>query len=453
MTDSFHLIGIGGAGMSAVARLLLESGNHVSGSDQSESNITAELRRLGATVHIGHQPGNVPEEATVVVSSAINRSNPEIKVAEARKQKIIHRSEALAAAAQHQEFIAVAGAHGKTTTSAMIAEMLHFAQKHPSFAVGSVVSSLGTSAHIGSGKYFVAEADESDGSFLNYRPDIAVVTNVEADHLDTYGSEAAFRDVFVRFAGKIRDGGYLVACADDEGAAELVATTRAQLPTLRVITYGLTGDVRLADLRQEADSIEGRVRWGDHFATIRLAVPGFHNMLNATAAWVVGVLCGLTGSEAAAGLEHFKGTDRRFQLRGSVNGRRVFDDYAHHPTEVAALMKQARIVAGTGKVIALFQPHLYSRTQTFARRFAAALSGADQVFLADIYGAREEPVPGISSALIADLVPEAHYLAGRSVQEAAAEAAGHVGDGDILLLIGAGSITNGANAAVEVWNE
>ena len=456
VADKYHLIGIGGAGMSAVAELLAARGFQVSGSDQAESKVLERLRTLGIEAASRHDDSNVPPDAVVVVSSAIKKDNPELKAAFRRHQVVIHRSKALAFAARGQRFIAVAGAHGKTTTSGMLAHVLDVCGEDPSFAVGSGVIGMGTGARIGSGGAFVAEADESDESFLNYSPQTAIVTNVEPDHLDHYGSEEEFREVFFKFAKRIEPGGTLICCADDPGSAALALRAKREIPSLRVLTYGVGGEIRISPLgdgnaESRSPGVAGGVTWNTTSYDIELQVAGWHNLENATAAWIAAVCEGVDPSKAADALGSFRGTGRRFELRGEVNGRRLFDDYAHHPTEVAAMVAQARQVAGDGPVVVLFQPHLYSRTLAFADRFAKALSGADRVVLADIYGAREEPVPGVSSALIADKVSGAKYVQGQSVRDAARLAAGLTPEGGILVLTGAGDITTGGDAALAKW--
>ncbi|MDN6794976.1 MAG: UDP-N-acetylmuramate--L-alanine ligase [Propionibacterium sp.] len=450
---AFHFIGIGGAGMSVVAELLADRGLPVSGSDTAASPVVAPLRGLGITVHVGHDPANVPPEAIVVVSSAIRDSNVELAAARARGQQVIHRSQALALAAAGMRFVAVAGAHGKTTTSAMLALALQGVGMDPSAAIGGVIPELGTGAHLGSGDVFVAEADESDGSFLNYTPSIELVTNVEPDHLDHYRTREAFEQVFVEFVERLVPGGLLVCCAEDQGAARLAAAARLQ--GHRVLTYGRPEkcgsrpDVGVEDVVEGPQGSTARLTLGGVRADLVLEVPGWQNVVNAAGAWTVGVELGGDPAAMAAALAHFRGAERRFQLRGEVGGRRVFDDYAHHPTEVAAALAEARVVAGQGPVTVVFQPHLFSRTKAFAERFARALSAADAVVVTDIYAAREDPVPGIDSSLITRHLPGSHLVP--DMHEAARVGARLTGPGGVLVTMGAGSITHTAADVVEEW--
>lgn len=454
-TAAFHFIGIGGAGMSVVAELLADRGLRVSGSDRADSAVMDHLRGLGIQVHVGHDPANVPADAVVVVSTAIRDSNPELAAARSRGQHVIHRSQALALAAAGMRFVAVAGAHGKTTTSAMLALALQAVGLDPSAAIGGIIPELGTGAHLGGGDIFVAEADESDGSFLNYTPSIELVTNVEPDHLDHYRTREAFEQVFVDFVERLVEGGLLVCCAEDEGAARLAATARGQ--GRRVLTYGRpeqcseAPDVRIEDVVEHADGSTARLVEGSTAVDLSLGVPGWQNVVNAAGAWTVGVELGVEPAAMARALGRFRGAERRFQLRGQVGDRRVFDDYAHHPTEVAAALAEARVVAGEGPVTVVFQPHLFSRTRAFAERFARALSAADTVVVTDIYAAREDPVEGVDSALITNRLPGSHLV--HDMHGAARLGARLTGHGGILVTMGAGSITTTAQDALDEWRQ
>lgn len=457
MTErAFHLIGIGGAGMSVVAELLAARGMRVSGSDQADSAVLDHLRSLGIDARVGHDAAHVPADAIVVVSTAVRESNPELACARARSQAVIHRSQALALAASGMRFVAVAGAHGKTTTSGMIASALRAAGADPSIAVGSILPELGSGAHLGTDDIFVAEADESDASFLNYRPTIEVITNVEPDHLDRYESREAFEQVFADFVDCLEDGGVVVCCAEDEGAARLAAYARES--GRRVVTYGRAEhsyagmpDVVIEDAHSSARGARARVRRGEVSCDLVLSVPGMHNVFNGVAAWIAGCELGIAPEPMAQALRHFSGTARRFEFRGETRGRRVFDDYAHHPTEVEAALAQARDVADGGEVTVVFQPHLYSRTLAFAERFARALSHADHVVVCDIYGAREDPVEGVDSTVVTRHLRSAHYVP--DMHEATRLAAELTPEGGVLITMGAGSVTQCAEDALTTWAE
>ena len=436
-----HLVGVGGVGMSAIALLLAARGLQVSGSDARDGVVPAALRAAGVTVQIGHDAAHVEDADTLVVSSAIRPTNPEVVRARERGIPVLHRSVALAALMRGRRVVAVAGAHGKTTTSAMIAGVLVAAGQDPSFAIGAAVDGP-VGARSGRSDVFVAEADESDGSFLAYTPHIAVVTNVEPDHLDHYGTREAFEQAFVAFTGRIERGGWLVACADDPGSRGLAAAARDA--GVRVRTYGTApdADVRVGPWHPDATGGSVEVRGADGVSSLlQLRVPGAHNALNAAAAWTVARLLGVGAPDAAAGLARFTGTGRRFEERGTRNGVRVFDDYAHHPTEIAALLRAARQVAGSGRVLVLFQPHLYSRTRTFADEFARALDMADVVVVTDVYAAREDPDPTVTGALITDRMTsaDARYVADRQVAASLLGSAAR--PGDLVLTVGAGDVT------------
>lgn len=457
----YHLIGIGGAGMSVIAELLQDLGMTISGSDRHESAVLDRLRAAGIVAYGQHDAAQVPADATVVLSSAIRLTNPEREIAEKRQQKIIHRSEALALAARGKRFVAVAGAHGKTTTSAMIAQALLACGEDPSSAIGGAILPHGTGALQGRGNIFVAEADESDGSFLNYRPEVALVTNVEADHLDHYGSLEAFEQAFLEFAACITPGGTLICCGEDGGSARLAERARIEMPHLNVWTYGRPDrsenpTVQLGEFITEPRRSRMTIRKGNLGShEVNLQVTGDHNLLNAGGAWAVGVALGVAPNDFAEGLATFQGAGRRFEFFGEVQGKRVYNDYAHHPTEVNAALIQAQKVADRGRVIAVFQPHLFSRTQIFADQFAEALSHADEVVLADIFAAREDPMEGVTSALIGDTLRKngssVRWAEGATVAEVAVTAASLAKPGDLLMLIGAGDIDQGAVHVTTYW--
>lgn len=461
MSEEYYFIGIGGAGMSVIAELLWQEGYRVSGSDRQDSAVLDRLRARGITAHASHDAHQVPPEAVVVVSSAIRETNPELAQARARGQQVLHRSEALALAARGKRFVAVAGAHGKTSTSALLTQALVACGADPSCALGGPILGLDSGALLGQGDIFVAEADESDGSFLNYRPTVALVTNIEADHLDHFGSIEAFEGIFFEFAQRIVPGGALICCAEDPGSARLAARARTELTELTVLTYGraeYAPDLVLTDDWANASGSGGTVTVAaepELRADLNLQVTGAHNVLNATGAWGAGLALGFEPTQFAEALGAFRGAGRRFETKGVVAGRRVIVDYAHHPTEIEAALKQARLVAGTGRVVVVFQPHLYSRTLNFADRFARILAEADRVVLADIYAAREDPMPGVSSQLVVDRLLQAgvdvEYRARATVNESALLGAELCAPGDLLLLVGAGDINQGADAVLDYW--
>ncbi|MDO5701655.1 MAG: UDP-N-acetylmuramate--L-alanine ligase [Bowdeniella nasicola] len=434
----FHFIGIGGAGMSVIAELLDARGHQVQGSDQRESPALERLRSAGITVYVGQRAAQVPADAVVVRSTAVREDNPELAVARERGQEILHRSEALVLASEGLDFVAVAGAHGKTTTSAMLAAALVEAGTDPSYAIGGTVLGFGHGARLGSGSVLVAEADESDGSFLNYTPRIAIVTNVEPDHLDHYGTRENFTAAFLTFAQRLTPGGLLICCADDDGAADLARS--AASTGIRTVTYGRSPH---ADAQLDGE----HVTLGGRTTRLSLQVAGEHNRLNAAAAFIAGVELGVPASLMGRCLGAFRGTRRRFEPRGSVGAVRLVDDYAHHPTEVEATLATARTQVGSGRVLVLFQPHLFSRTHTFADRFAAALSTADGCVVTDIYPAREDPIPGVTSRLITDQLEGADYVPDRiEAAHAIAEAAT---PGDLIITMGAGDVTELADVVRE----
>ncbi|MFJ2621440.1 UDP-N-acetylmuramate--L-alanine ligase [Glutamicibacter sp. NPDC087344] len=439
-----HLMGVGGVGVSAVARLMLDYGLTVSGSDAKDLPVMDDLRARGARIHVGYAPENLGDADTVVISSIIKAGNPEYDEAVRRGLHILHRSQGLEATMRgHQKVVAIAGTHGKTTTTSLTAHMLKNIGAAPSFAVGANIPSLGTNAELGHGGYFVAEADESDASFLNYRPDVIIVTNIEADHLDHYGTAEAVHQAFVDFAQLLPEDGLLICCADDPGANELAHKMRQGRPDLRVQTYGFSdhADRRLSDARAlDNGRFAATIEWGSgEERTLNLAVPGQHNLLNAAAALSVGIDAGLDVDDALQALASFAGAARRFEFKGEVDEVRVYDDYAHHPTEVTAALKAGRAMAGEGKLHVLFQPHLFSRTKEFYRQFASALSLADSVTLLEIYPAREEPIEGVTSELIAERVQvPAHVF---TPEAAVAHVVENVVPGDVIMTVGAGDVT------------
>ena len=439
-----HLIGIGGAGMSGIARILLARGISVSGSDAKDSQAVASLRAAGARVEIGHDAANLGEARTVVISTAIRATNAELVAAHKNGLTVLRRAQALAALMAGHRGVAVAGTHGKTTTTSMLTVALQRCGADPSFAVGGDLFDTIANAHDGSGALFVVEADESDGSFLAYAPYMSVVTNVEADHLDQHGTVEAYVRAFDDFVARIEDDGELVACLDDPGSAALAE--RARDAGVRVHTYGTHPDaeLRLTDLLSTAGGSSYRaVRQGDPVGDVRLSVPGEHIARNSAAALLAGLLLDQPAAGLLDGLAAYTGVRRRFELKGLESGVRVYDDYAHHPSEIEAQLRTARQVAGAGRLVVAFQPHLYSRTQTFAEQFGAALGLADEVVVMDVHAAREDPVPGVTGASVARHVPlpAARVHVEPSWSAVAPLLASLAGHGDLILTLGAGDVT------------
>ncbi|MCH6168777.1 UDP-N-acetylmuramate--L-alanine ligase [Pseudonocardia alaniniphila] len=445
LSGRVHLIGIGGAGMSGIARILLARGATVSGSDAKDSRAVLALRALGARVEVGHDPGHLPEApATVVVSSAIRATNPELEAARERGLVVVHRARALAALTAGRRLAAVTGTAGKTSTTSMLTVALQHCGLDPSFAIGGDLAASGSGAHEGSGDIFVAEADESDASFLAFSPVVAVVTNVEADHLDHYGSTEAYLAAFETFLGRIEPGGALVACADDPGAAALAGVAESRGIRVRRYGRGQGRDAQLVDFRPDGTGARIVLRLDGVEHLLRLAVPGEHMAQNALGALLAGVELGAPVDGLLAGLAAFDGVRRRFEFRGRVSGVAVYDDYAHHPSKVAAQLRAARDVVGDrGRVVVAFQPHLYSRTREFASAFGAALGLADEVVVLEVYGAREDPEPGVSGALVADAVTlppdRVQYVPRWS--DVPAVVAGVARPGDLVITMGAGDVT------------
>lgn len=449
LLERAHLIGIGGAGMSGIARILLARGSAVSGSDAKDSRAVSALRTQGARIAVGQSASNLDLLAegpsAVVVSTAIKDTNPELTEARRRGLAVLHRAEALAALMVGHRIACVAGTHGKTSTTSMLTVALQHCRLDPSFAIGGDLNDSGANAHHGSGTIFVAEADESDGSFLAFTPWVAVVTNVEADHLDYHGTVEAYVAVFDQFVRRIQPGGLLVACADDPGSAALA--DRAQAMGIRVRRYGRTvtsvTDVRLADYQPVDGGGVARILLNGRDTELRVAVPGEHMAGNAVGALLAGLELGAPLAGLVEGIAAFSGVRRRFELKGRAGGVRVYDDYAHHPSEVATQLRAVRPAAAGGRVVVVFQPHLYSRTRLFADEFAKALSLADEVVVLDVFGAREEPEPGVSGALIADAVPldRAHVHYEPSFERVPALVSSLARDGDVVVTMGAGDVT------------
>ena len=440
-TRRIHFVGIGGIGMSGIAELLANQGYAVSGSDAKASDVTRRLETLGVRVLTGHAAEHVGDADVVVVSSAVKPTNPEVVAARARAIPVIPRAEMLAELMRLKQGIAVGGAHGKTTTTSMVALLLDRAGLDPTAVIGGRLSAFGSNARLGQGSYLVAEADESDGSFLFLSPVISIVTNVDREHLDHYGSFEGVLDAFVAFANKVPFWGVVIACADD---AQLMAL-RPRI-TRRVVTYGIesaTSDVKASAVTLEAFGSTCRVAAGGReLGTMRLSVPGRHNLLNALSAVAVGLELGLRFEAIAAALVEFRGAERRFQPLGEAAGVLVVDDYGHHPTEITAVVAAAR--AGLERrLVVVFQPHRYSRTERLLPEFGAALATADVVVLCDIYPAGEDPIPGVTVEAIAAAVQAAGGPAPvivRAIDDVPAGVAALVRAGDLVITLGAGSI-------------
>lgn len=455
---SAHLIGIGGAGMSAIARILLGQGARVSGSDAKESATCAELRKAGAQVAVGHDAANLQlsgqsPEVVVISKKAIPEDNPELVAAREQGIEILTRSQVLGRLARVGRSIMVCGTHGKTSTTSMLISGLLAARTDPSFAVGGTVLSLGTNARGGSDPIFVAEADESDGSLVDYEPDVVILTNAEPDHLDHFSSAEEYFQVFDDFIARIPDTGALVACLDDPGAAE--RARRAAARGITVVGYSAAPtalaedlqplvDAELGEMIVGSDSTKGMLRVEEHWHRFAVGVPGTHMLLNATAALLAARQIEVMPGAVSAGLAQFTGVGRRFELKGEAAGVRVYDDYAHHPTEVRAVLDAGRKVvdeAGAGRLVALFQPHMYSRTRIFAAEFGAALSLADQVVVTAVYGARELPEEGVDAALVASHVTT-EVMTAENLDDLTAKATALLQPGDVCFTIGAGDITS-----------
>ena len=438
-----HFVGIGGAGLSAIARLMAQQGVVVSGSDANDSVVVRALRAEGITCHVGHAAEHLGSARTVVASTAVRDDNPEIVAARDRGLRLWPRSAGLASVMVGRRTVAVAGTHGKTTTTAMLTVALRGAGADPSFAIGAEVATLGTNAALGTGDVLVAEADESDGAFLVYSPEVGVVTNVDPDHLDTWGSEAAYHAAFEEFVSTV--GRAVVIGIDDPGAAALVPVARAA--GLEVVTTGIgtehgVPDLLATDLEVGPDGTTMTVSRADGpDVDVVLAVPGAHYAQDALLALATGLWLGHEPEALAAGLRRHAGAKRRMEVLGTQGGVTVIDSYAHHPTEIRADLAAARAIAGQRRLVVAFQPHLVSRTRLYGERMGVELSAADLVVLADLYLAREDSDPDVTSALVADAVDGPDALLGGAVDDLPGLLVDHLRPGDLLLTLGAGDIT------------
>ncbi len=441
-----HFIGIGGAGMSGLARIALSHGIKVSGSDAKDSNVVIALTALGANVSVGHKGENVDGADLIVFSTAISENNPERLRALELGLPIIARATALALLMSESKSIAVAGTHGKTTTSSMLTVALQATGADPSFAIGGTITASGSNAHRGTGEFFVAEADESDGSFVAYHPYGAIITNIEHDHVDFFFDENAVFEAFTDFVTTIDSEGFLIYCNDDKGSRKLGST----VTNTRTFTYGTSPDsdlvidqITLLPLGSSARAI-----WhGKVIGKLELSVPGHHNLMNAAAALAAGIVLDQAPTEMIDGLATFKGAGRRFEIKGTVNGIRVIDDYGHHPTEIEVTLTAARRFAGEGRLIVVFQPHRYSRTKAFIDNFATTLDLADEVIVLEIYAASEKPIAGISSEAIVEKMTHGKFIP--NFIDAVDAVVKSARPGDVVITLGAGDVSSLAPIIVE----
>ena len=434
-----HFIGIGGSGMSGLARIALADGISVTGSDSKDSSVLLALEALGAKVFRTHSASNVDGADVVVYSTAISVTNPEIARALERSIPIMTRAKALSLLMYGLTNIAIAGTHGKTTTSSMATVAFQACGTDPSFAIGGTLTASGSNAHRGSGPYFIAEADESDGSFVAYHPKAAIITNIEHDHVDFFATPEEVVSVFVDFTKTIPTDGILIYCNDDEGSRSLGNSVKH----CTTYSYGTQegSDLKIDEIVLTAQGSQGRAIWqGTVVGTIELQVPGHHNLLNAAGTLALGLALNLNPAGLLTGLHSFRGAGRRFELKASINGIRIIDDYGHHPTEINVTLEAARRYADTGRVLVIFQPHRYSRTQAFLEQFASALDRADDVTILEIYAASEKPIPGISAELISQRMKNGHFLP--NFVDASDRVIAMATPGDVILTLGAGDVNS-----------
>ncbi|HEX5033159.1 MAG TPA: UDP-N-acetylmuramate--L-alanine ligase [bacterium] len=436
--QNLHFVGIGGIGMSGIAEVLLNLGYRVSGSDQKRSSITSRLKKQGAKIHYGHKAGHVDGAHVVVISSAVKESNPEVAAARKQGIPVIPRAEMLAELMRLKYGVAVAGSHGKTTTTSLVGQILSGAGLDPTLVIGGRVNSLRSNAKLGKGEFLVAEADESDGSFLKLNPTVAVITNVDPEHLDHYKDFEALKETFVAFANKVPFYGAIVACADHPVVQELIPRFQR-----KVVTYGLEN---AADYSAEGLFQEGlRQRFTVYFrkeklGEVLLQSPGRHSIANALAAIAVGRELDIPFRKIAAALRGFRGIERRFQLLCN-NGITVIDDYGHHPVEIRATLKALREAFPKRRLVTLFQPHRYTRTRDLFQDFTQAFGEADKIFLTEVYAAGEEPIVGVSSRSLFDAMDQQKVVYHPDKQSLAAAVAEQTEKGDVVLTLGAGDIT------------
>lgn len=434
-----HFIGIGGSGMSGLARIALADGIVVSGSDAKDSTVLTALAALGATIFKSHEASHVDGADVVIYSTAISANNPEIARALERSIPIMTRASALALLMHGLTSVAVAGTHGKTTTSSMATVAFQACGADPSFAIGGTLSASGSNAHRGSGDYFIAEADESDGSFIAYHPHAAIITNIEHDHVDFFATADEVTQVFENFAKTIPESGYLIYCNDDPGSRAL----GEKVSHCTTYSYGTeaSSDLKLDQIELTATGSRGRAIWkGTVVGFIELTVPGKHNLLNAAGTLALAMALGLNAAAFLGGLASFRGAGRRFELKATINGIRIIDDYGHHPTEITVTLEAARRYADAGRVLVIFQPHRYTRTQAFLEKFAESLDHADDVTLLEIYAASEKPIPGLSSELIAEKMNHGIFLP--NFVDASERIIALAQPGDVILTLGAGDVNS-----------
>ena len=427
----------------------MSHGITVSGSDAKDSSVVIALSALGATVATSHDAANIDGADLVVYSTAISASNPERARAAELKIPTLTRAAALAVLMSESKSVAVAGTHGKTTTSSMLAVALQACAADPSFAIGGTITASGSNAHRGTGEIFVAEADESDGSFTEYHPFAAIVTNVEHDHVDYFPTPESVAQAFRDFAATIKSEGFLTYCADDAGAVALASTTK----NVQLISYGTSdgADLHIDQIELMTMGSSARAVWnGKTVGHIELQVPGHHNLLNAAGVLATGLKLGFGAAELLTGLATFRGTGRRFELIGTVHGVRVVDDYGHHPTEIQVTLEAARRYAADGRLIVIFQPHRFSRTQAFASAFAAVLDTADRAIVLEVYAASEKPIDGVTSKLITRQMKNGEYIPNFvEVTDSVIEMAE---PGDVIMTLGAGDVSSLAPIIVDGLN-
>jgi UDP-N-acetylmuramate--alanine ligase len=451
-----HFIAIGGSGMNGIASMMLAHGIRVSGSDRQDSKYLRSLEAEGARVYVGHRAEQLGDATTVVVSSAIREDNPELLEARRRGLRVMHRSAALGSLLLGRRGIAVAGTHGKTTTTAMIAHVLGGCGFDPSFVIGGALTGTSSGGHLGSGDVMIVEADESDGSFLQYPCEVAVVTNIDPDHLSNWGSAENYADGFLRFAtaASVR---LLVTSADDPGAVALTEQVRRRTAAgstgPEIMTFGTSqqADVQIKGIHLVGTGSSFELDWAGHGGAVELTVPGHYNVLNAAAAYAAAIWLGIDEVEVRRQLTTYQGTYRRFQLIGVPNNIRVYDDYAHHPTEVLNTLIAARTGVGAGRVVVCFQPHLYTRTRDFWRELAHALEQADEAIVMDVCGDREDPIPGIDGAMVANAVtPGTAHVTYQPVWDEAAPTVARIArPGDLVITVGCGDVTKVAPQIVD----